>query len=76
VWPCYARIGRYGAGQLSLLTNETGRFILLGCMTIARQSEESGEWLSMAPGWRVTAEGETGVRVQFKESEGVVVALP
>jgi hypothetical protein len=70
------QIGRYGTGTLSVLRNDAGQFILLGAMTLARLSEERGEWLSLAPGWRVTAEGGSAVRVAFGDSEGVVVALP
>jgi hypothetical protein len=69
-------IGHYGAGTLSVLTNDARRFILLGALTMAWQSEETGEWLSIAPGWKVSAEGGSAVRVQFGDGEGVVVSLP
>jgi hypothetical protein len=70
------KIGHYGAGTLSVLSNDAGQFILLGSLTIARQSEETGAWVSFAPGSKVTAEGANAVRVQLGDSEGVVVSLP
>jgi hypothetical protein len=66
-------IGRYG-GTLSLLRNDAGQLIVIGAMTIARLSEETDAWVSLAPNWKVTAEGD-GVRVQFKDEDGVVVSL-
>ena len=44
------KIGHYGAGTLSLLRNDAGQLVMLGSMTIARRSEETGEWLTLAPG--------------------------
>jgi hypothetical protein len=73
--PKQIEIGHYGAGTLSLFTSEAGQFILLGGMTIARWSVEVGVWVSLASGWRVTAEGDGAVRVQLGTSEGVVVSL-
>ena len=68
------KIGRYGAGTLSLLRNEAGQFILIGAMTIARRSKDAGTWISFAPGWRVTAEGGDAVRVTLGDDEGAVVS--
>jgi hypothetical protein len=71
-------IGRYDAKTLSLVSGSAGQFILLNSMRLARWSTETGAWLSLAPGWKVTAEGGTSgaVRVQLGDSEGVVVSLP
>jgi hypothetical protein len=69
------KIGHYGASTLSFLRNAAGKFILLGSLTIARLSEENGAWVSFAPGWRVTAEGGSAIRVQHGDGEGVVVSL-
>jgi hypothetical protein len=74
--PQQIEIGRYGAGTLSLFSSEAGQFILLGGMTIARWSVEVGAWVTLASGWRVTAEGGSTVRVALGTSEGVVVSLP
>jgi hypothetical protein len=73
--PHQFKIGRYGAGTLSMLRNEAGQFIFIGAMTIARRSEDTGDWVSFAPGWRVTAEGGDAVRVTRGDEEGVVVSL-
>jgi hypothetical protein len=69
-------IGRYGTGTLSVFRNEFGEFILLGGLMLARRSEKTGEWVTLASGWRVTAEGDGAVRVALGNSEGVVVSLP
>jgi hypothetical protein len=70
------KIGRYGAGTLSFLSSRAGKFILFNSVTIARHSEGTGTWFTLAPGWKVTAEGGSAVRVQLGDSEGVVVSLP
>jgi hypothetical protein len=69
------KIGRYGAGNLSVLRNRAGDFILFNSVKIAQLSEETSTWLSLAPGWKVTDEGESAVRVQLNNSDGVVVSL-
>ena len=66
---------RVGAGTLSLLRNEAGQFILIGAMTTARWSEDTGAWVSFASGWRVAVEGGDAVRVTLGDEEGVVVSL-
>jgi hypothetical protein len=67
-------IGSYGASTLSLISSSAGQFILLNSMRLARWSVETGAWVSLAPGWKVTAEG-GGVRVALGASEGVIVSL-
>jgi hypothetical protein len=69
------KIGRYGAGTLCFLRNLAGEFILFNSLTIARYSKETGTWLTLARGWRVTNEDGSAVRVQLNDSEGVVVSL-
>jgi hypothetical protein len=63
------------AGTLSLLRNEAGRFILLRSMALARWSDDIGDSVSFALGWKVTAvEGGDAVRVQLGSGEGVCFA--
>jgi hypothetical protein len=69
------KIGRYGAGYLSVLRNRAGDFILFNSVKIAKLSDETATWLTLAPGWKVTDEGESAVRVQLNNSDGVVVSL-
>jgi hypothetical protein len=69
------KIGRYGAGTLRFLSNRAGQFILFNSVTIARHSEKTGTWRTLAPGWKVTSEGGSAIRVQLHNSEGVIVSL-
>jgi hypothetical protein len=69
------KIGRYGAGNLTVLRNRAGDLILFNSVKIAKLSEETGDWLSLAPGWKVTSDDGSAVRVQLNDSEGVVVSL-
>jgi hypothetical protein len=70
------KIGRYGAGTLWFLSNRAGQFIRFNSLMIARHSEETGTWHTLAPGWKVTQEDRSAIFVQLSNSEGVVVSLP
>jgi hypothetical protein len=66
-------IGKYGAGTLWFERNERGQFILFGAVRIA---EFGGTWISLEPGWKVTAPfGITEIWVQHKDNEGVVIPI-
>jgi hypothetical protein len=69
------KIGGYGAGTLWILRDRDGHFILFNSMKIAKRSEKTGTWLALAPGWKITNEGASAIRVQLNNSEGVVVSL-
>jgi hypothetical protein len=68
-------IGRYGAGLLWSMRNRDGLFILFNTVKIARRSLHASTWVPLKQGWKITSYGGGEIRVQHKESDGVVVSL-
>jgi hypothetical protein len=74
------QIGKYGAGTLWYERDQLGQFILFGGKRIAELGHpgtpQEGSWVSLEPGWKVTAPfGITEILVQHKESDGVVIPV-
>jgi len=68
-------IGQYGAGTLWFERNGLEQFILFDAVRIAQFGQE-GTWVSLEPGWKVTAPfGITEIWVQHKDNEGVVIPI-
>jgi hypothetical protein len=73
-------IGQYGAGTLWFERNGRGEFILFDAVKIAvlgyLGTPQEGAWVSLEPGWKVTAPfGINEIWVQHKESDGVVIPV-
>jgi hypothetical protein len=73
-------IGKYGAGTLWFERDGMGRFILFDAVRIAEFGQpgtpQEGTWVSLEPGWKVTAPfGLTEILVQHKDNEGVVIPI-
>jgi hypothetical protein len=72
------KIGHYGAETLWFQRSYAGYFILFGATKIARCGQHgpfTGTWVSLVPGWKVTAAYGTTLRVQHNDSDGVVVSI-
>jgi hypothetical protein len=73
-------IGKYGAGTLWFERNGWEHFILFDAVRIAKLGHpgtpREGTWVSLEPGWKVTAPfGVAEIRVQHNDNEGVVLAI-
>jgi hypothetical protein len=73
-------IGKYGSGTLWFERSQRGEFILFDAVKIAELrrpgTPSEGTWISLEPGWKVTApSGTAEIWVQHKGSEGVVIPV-
>jgi hypothetical protein len=73
------KIGSYGAGTLSCISNQNGQFVLFNDSPIAKRLPSRGRgvptWTSLDRAWKVTSAGDREIRVQHNDSEGVIVSL-
>jgi hypothetical protein len=73
------KIGSYGAGTLSRISNQNGLFVLFNDIPIAKclPSRDRGveTWISLDRAWKVTQAGDREICVQHNDSEGVFVSL-
>jgi hypothetical protein len=68
-------IGRYGVGTLWCVREVDAFFIQFNAKKIARRSLKGGDWAALEDGWKVTSCGIGQIRVQFNNSEGMIVSL-
>jgi hypothetical protein len=73
-------IGKYGSGTLWFERSQKGEFILFDAVKIAELRQpgtpSEGTWISLEPGWKVTApSGTAEIWVQHKGSESVVIPV-
>jgi hypothetical protein len=73
------KIGSYGAGTLSRITNQNGLFVLFNASPIAKRLPSRGRgvetWISRDRAWKVTPSGDREICIQDNGSEGVYVSL-
>jgi hypothetical protein len=69
------KIGSYGAGTLSRISNQNGLFVLFNASPIAKRGRGVGTWISLDRAWKVTPSGDREICIQHNDSEGVFVSL-
>jgi hypothetical protein len=72
------KIGSYGAGTLSCISNQNGLFVLFNNNPIAKRLPGRGSvqtWISLDPAWNVTPAGHRDICIQHNGGGGVFVSL-
>jgi hypothetical protein len=68
-------IGRYGVGTLWCVRAPDAFFIQFNAIKIAKRPLKGDAWIALEDGWKVTPYADGQIRVQLRNSEGVVVSL-
>jgi hypothetical protein len=68
-------IGRYGVGTLWCVREVDAFVIQFNAKKIAKRPLKGDAWIALEDGWKVTPYADGQIRVQLRDSEGVVVSL-